>query len=138
MCVPEPDVSPATPVHCLPACQGCRLPSLPCSLPLPQVALLLACVPAFRSTGKVWRLQDAVACPRLPNNLIISGTVHTQMASHFSGATKQWRWYGIEHSPCVQWLVATQAALTVVGNFTLWMGAFYVFQRASSAAEVTS
>jgi hypothetical protein len=29
----------------------------------------------------------------------------------------------------VQWLVALQAFLTVVGNFTLWMGAYYIFKK---------
>jgi Protein of unknown function (DUF2499) len=29
----------------------------------------------------------------------------------------------------VQWLVAVQAGLTVVGNFTLWMGAYHVYKK---------
>lgn len=44
---------------------------------------------------------------------------------------------GITVALRMQWLVALQAALTVVGNLALWAGALHVVRRAEETPEAT-
>ena len=39
----------------------------------------------------------------------------------------------LPNTAAVQFLVALQAFLTVVGNFTLWMGAYHVYKKSQPA-----
>lgn len=37
-------------------------------------------------------------------------------------------WHYFDNSPTLEWLVTLQAAMTVVGNFTLWAAAYLIWR----------
>lgn len=39
---------------------------------------------------------------------------------------------------CMQWLVALQAAFTVIGNIGLWWGAYHVFKQSQAQSTEAS
>lgn len=39
-------------------------------------------------------------------------------------------WHYFDNPPSLEWLVTLQAAMTVVGNFTLWAAAWWIWQSA--------
>lgn len=44
-------------------------------------------------------------------------------------------WHFFYNAPDLEWLVALQALLTVIGNFTLWIGAYHVYIKSQEQAQ---
>lgn len=41
-------------------------------------------------------------------------------------------WHYFDNNPSLQWLVTLQASMTVVGNFTLWAAAWWIWRNSQS------
>ena len=39
-------------------------------------------------------------------------------------------WHFFDNSPALEWIVTLQAAMTVIGNFTLWAAAWWIWRSA--------
>jgi hypothetical protein len=41
-------------------------------------------------------------------------------------------WHYFDNNPSLQWLVTLQASMTLVGNFTLWAAAWWIWRNSQS------
>ncbi len=44
-------------------------------------------------------------------------------------------WHYFDNSPALEWIVTLQAAMTLIGNFTLWAAAWWIWRSAQPASE---
>lgn len=44
-------------------------------------------------------------------------------------------WHYFDNSPALEWIVTLQAAMTLIGNFTLWAAAWWIWRSAQLASE---
>ncbi|XZN92266.1 MAG: DUF2499 domain-containing protein [Microcoleus sp.] len=41
-------------------------------------------------------------------------------------------WHYFDNSPALEWIVTLQAAMTLIGNFTLWAAAWWIWRSAQT------
>ena len=44
-------------------------------------------------------------------------------------------WHYFDNSPALEWIVTLQAAMTLIGNFTLWAAAWWIWRSVQPASE---
>ena len=44
-------------------------------------------------------------------------------------------WHYFDNSPALEWIVTLQAAMTLIGNFTLWAAAWWIWRSAQPVSE---
>lgn len=47
-------------------------------------------------------------------------------------------WHYFDNSPALEWMVTLQAAMTLIGNFTLWAAAWWIWRSAQPAEKISS
>jgi hypothetical protein len=45
-------------------------------------------------------------------------------------------WHYFDNSPALEWIVTLQAAMTLIGNFTLWAAAWWIWRSAQPAEKI--
>ncbi|MBD0311546.1 MAG: DUF2499 domain-containing protein [Microcoleus sp. T3-bin5] len=45
-------------------------------------------------------------------------------------------WHYFDNSPALEWMVTLQAAMTLIGNFTLWAAAWWIWRSAQPAEKI--
>ncbi|MEG4581164.1 DUF2499 domain-containing protein [Microcoleus sp. MON1_C5] len=45
-------------------------------------------------------------------------------------------WHYFDNSPALQWIVTLQAGMTLIGNFTLWAAAWWIWRSFQPAEKI--
>ncbi|MEZ2228204.1 MULTISPECIES: DUF2499 domain-containing protein [unclassified Microcoleus] len=45
-------------------------------------------------------------------------------------------WHYFDNSPALEWIVTLQAAMTLIGNFTLWAAAWWIWRSAQTTEKI--
>ncbi|MBD0309298.1 MAG: DUF2499 domain-containing protein [Microcoleus sp. T1-bin1] len=46
-------------------------------------------------------------------------------------------WHYFDNSPALEWMVTLQAAMTLIGNFTLWAAGWWIWRSAQPAEKIS-